>query len=206
MIPGFLTELFLWKLVLVKQLHIHHVLKLRASSITPIIHFFERNLLTNIIQESFVEDRNTAFIVNSSEMSAYEKCLRSLFTSDNFSLFTATSHTQKYCPLHERKVLSITKIMKSALCDKNVPSVTFCFFAAILRKIVVEELLNNFWVCQFLLQYLTDLHWTITIKLENNYCHGGENSTLDKVINLFLQAKPGTNSKYIQSMKICECP
>ena len=48
------------------------------------------------------------------------------------------------CPLHDRKVLSITKIMKSPLCDKNVPSVTFCLFAAILRKIVVEELLNNF--------------------------------------------------------------
>ena len=64
--------------------------------------------------------------------------------SDNFSLFTAISHTKKYCPLHDRKVLSITKIMKSPLCDKNVPSLTFCFFAAILRKIVVEELLNNF--------------------------------------------------------------
>ena len=78
--------------------------------------------------------------------------------SDNFFLFTAISHTKKYCPFHDRKVLSITKIMKSPLCDKNVALVTFCFFAAILRKIVVEELLNNFQVCQFLLQYLTGLH------------------------------------------------
>ena len=38
------------------------------------------------------------------------------------------------------------------------------------------------------------------------YCHGGENSTLNKVLNPFLQAKPGTNGKYIQSMKISECP
>ena len=64
--------------------------------------------------------------------------------SDSFSLFTAISHIKKYCPLHDRKVLSITKILKSPLCDKNVPSVTLCFFAAILRKIVVEEVLNNF--------------------------------------------------------------
>jgi len=64
--------------------------------------------------------------------------------SDNFSLFTAISPTKHYFPLHDRKVLSIKKIMKSPLRDKNVPSTTFCFFGAILRKIVEELLLNNF--------------------------------------------------------------
>ena len=53
-----------------------------------------------------------------------------LLSSVNYLFSFVLNAARQDCPLRDRKVLSMTKIMKSSLCDKSVCLQHFCFFAS----------------------------------------------------------------------------